>query len=156
VPLQDGQVCSTGLTGLIFISIFQAAFEACLLALHYPQAHGGNFRVSERRIYRPQKETMSTKIDCVLYLKSMLANAHIRLASGPATDLPAAQRVQRLVMTAESISDGYFAIIEPLFEPITSKFMLTVRTLNESVISGASPVANFDDYIAALVTALRA
>jgi hypothetical protein len=59
-------------------------------------------------------------------------------------------------MTAESISDGYFAIIEPLFEPITSKFMLTVRTLNESVISGASPVANFDDYIAALVTALRA
>jgi hypothetical protein len=46
VPLQAGHVCSTGLVGRIFISIFQAAFEARLVALHHPQAHGGNFRVS--------------------------------------------------------------------------------------------------------------
>lgn len=99
---------------------------------------------------------MSTKIDCAIYLKSILAKAFAKLTSGATPDLLAAQRIQRLVSTGEGISDGYFAQIEPFYEPITPKFMLTVQTVNESVISGGSSVAHFDDYIASIATALQA
>jgi hypothetical protein len=84
---------------------------------------------------------MSAKIECAHYLTSILANAFTTLTSGPIPDLLAAQRIQRLVSTAEGISDGYFAQIEPFYEPITPKFMLTVQTVNDSVISGGSSVA---------------
>jgi hypothetical protein len=99
---------------------------------------------------------MSAKIECAHYLTSILANAFTTLTSGPIPDLLAAQRIQRLVSTAEGISDGYFAQIEPFYEPITPKFILTVQTVNDSVISGGSSVAHFDDYIATLVAALQA
>jgi hypothetical protein len=103
----------------------------------------------------PAKENMSTKIDCLVYLKSKLANDFTKLTTGDSPNLPAAQNVQRLVGTAENISDGYFAIIEPLFDPVTPKFMLLVRNLNHSIITGTSSPANFDEYVKLLVTALQ-
>jgi hypothetical protein len=78
---------------------------------------------------------MSTKIDCLTYLKSKLANEFTKLSTGATPNVPAAQNIQRLVGTAENISDGYFGIIEPLFEPVTPKFMLLVRNLNDSIIN---------------------
>jgi hypothetical protein len=98
---------------------------------------------------------MSTKIDCVTYLKSTLTTAFTKPTVGPSPNIPAAQRIQRLVLSAESISDGYFAKIEPFFEPVSPKFMLMVKVLNEAIISGSSSAANFDEYIALLVTALQ-
>jgi hypothetical protein len=99
---------------------------------------------------------MSTKIDCLVYLKSKLANEFTKLTTGDTPNLPAAQTIQRLVTTAHGIDDGYFAIIASFYEPITPKFMLTVQTLNEAVISGGSNPTNFDEYVALLVAALQA
>jgi hypothetical protein len=98
---------------------------------------------------------MSTKIDCVTYLKSTLTTAFTKPTVGPSPNIPAAQRIQHLVLSAESISDGYFAKIEPFFEPVSPKFMLMVKVLNEAIISGSSSAANFDEYMALLVTALQ-
>ena len=97
---------------------------------------------------------MSTKIDCVIYLKSKLENEFKKLSTGETPNIPAAQRIQRLVLTAENISDGYFAKIEPFFEPVSAKFLLMVKVLNEGIISGSSSAADFDEYVALLVTAL--
>jgi hypothetical protein len=49
---------------------------------------------------------MSTKIDCVIYLKSKHESEFTNLATGTAPNIPAAQKIQRLVLTAENISDG--------------------------------------------------
>jgi len=62
----------------------------------------------------------------------------------------------RASLTAENISDGYFAKIEPFFEPVSPKFILMVKVLNEGIISGSSSVADFDEYVALLVSALTA
>jgi hypothetical protein len=101
------------------------------------------------------KETMSTKIDCLVYLKSKLTHEFTKLTTGDIPNLPAAQNIQRIVGTAENIGDGYFAIIEPLFDPVTPKFMLLVRNLNDSIINGTATAANFDEYVKLLVTALQ-
>ncbi len=60
---------------------------------------------------------MSTKIDCVIYLKSKLENEFTKLSTGETPDIPAAQRIRRLLLTADNISEGYFAKMEPFFEP---------------------------------------
>jgi len=52
---------------------------------------------------------MSTKIDCVIYLKSKLESEFTKLATGKTPDIPAAQKIQSLVLTAEDISTGYWA-----------------------------------------------
>jgi hypothetical protein len=96
---------------------------------------------------------MSTKIDCIIYLKSKLESEFTKLATGETPNLPAAQKVQSIALTAENISDGYFAKIEPFFEPVSPKFILV---LNEGIISGSSSVADFDEYVALLVSALTA
>jgi hypothetical protein len=104
---------------------------------------------------RPSKKETMSKLDCVVYLKSKLHYEFTRLTAGPAPDRPAAQRVQRLVLTAANISDGFFVKIEPLFDPVTPKFLLTVKALNEAIIRGTA-VADFDEYITLLVAALQA
>jgi len=98
---------------------------------------------------------MSTKIDCVIYLKSKLESEFTKLTTGETPNLPAAQKVQLIVLTADNVSDGYFAKIEPFFEPVSPKFMLMVKVLNESIINGNSSAADFDEYVALLVTALQ-
>jgi hypothetical protein len=71
---------------------------------------------------------MSTKIDCIIYLKSKLEKEFAKL---------------------------HFAKIEPFFEPLSPKFFLMVKVQNESIISGNSSATNFDEYVALLVTALQ-
>lgn len=94
---------------------------------------------------------MSDKIDCLVYLKSKLQSELNKLSAGDA-----AQNIQCLLGTANNISDGFFAKIAPFYEPITPKFMLTVQTLNESIVSGSSSLNHFDDYVASLAAALQA
>ncbi len=98
---------------------------------------------------------MSTKIDCVIYLKSKLENEFTKLSTGKTPNIPAAQKIQRLVLTAEDISDGYFAKIERFYEPVSPKFMLMVKVLNEGIISGVSSATDFDEYVGLQVTALQ-
>jgi hypothetical protein len=100
------------------------------------------------------KETMS-KIDCLVYLKSKLENEFTKLTTGDTPNLPAAQNVQRLVTTAHGIDDGFFAIIAPLYEPISPKFMLLVKVLNEGIVNGTASAASFDEYVRLLVIALQ-
>jgi hypothetical protein len=96
---------------------------------------------------------MSAKIDCLVYLKEKLSNEFTKLITGENPDLQAAQNIQRLVTTAENISDGFFAQIEPC---LPSQWIHTVQTLNKSIISGESSAANFDEYVVLLVKALQA
>jgi hypothetical protein len=96
-----------------------------------------------------------SKIDCLVYLKSTLENQFTKLTTGESPNLPAAQNVQRLIGTAENISDGFFAQISPFYEPITPKMMLLVKVLNEGIINGTASAANFDEYVKSLVTALQ-
>ena len=99
---------------------------------------------------------MSTKIDCIIYLKSKLEKEFAKLTTSEAPDLPAtAQKLRRILLTADNVSDGYFAKIEPFFEPLSPKFFLMVKVQNESIISGNSSATNFDEYVARLVTALQ-
>jgi hypothetical protein len=98
---------------------------------------------------------MSTKIDCLVYLKSKLENEFTKLvASG--SNLPAAQTIHRLVNTADTIDDGLFAQIEPFYEPLTSKFLSTVQTLNNAIVSGNPTPVNLDGYVKLLTAALLA
>jgi hypothetical protein len=115
----------------------------------------GFFCAHQRRFSGHQGNSMSTKIDCLVYLKSTLENQFTKLTTGDSPNLPAAQNVQRLVTTAHSIDDGFFAQIKPFYEPITPKFMLLVRNLNDSIINGTATAANFDEYVKLLVTALQ-
>jgi hypothetical protein len=63
----------------------------------YPAAHGGLSRgPSTAAIMRPPKDTMSTKIDCVIYLKSKLESEFTKLTTGETPNLPAAQKVQSI------------------------------------------------------------
>jgi len=88
-------------------------------------------------------------------LKSKLNSEFTKLTTGETPNLPAAQKVQRIVLTAENVSDGYFAKIEPFFEPVSPKFLLMVKVLNEGIISGVTSATDFDEYVSLLVTALQ-
>lgn len=61
----------------------------------------------------------------------------------------------RVVATAENISNGYWARIEPLYEPFAPKLQLAVRDLNKAIIAGEQ-VPDFDSYISRLVSDLAA
>jgi hypothetical protein len=113
----------------------------------------GFFDAPKRRNYPATKENMSTKTDCLAYLKSKLENEFTKLiVSG--SNLPATQTIHRLVSTADNIDDGFFAQIEPSYEPLTPKFLSTVQTLNNAIVGGSSTPANFDGYVKSLATAL--
>jgi hypothetical protein len=47
-------------------------------------------------------DTMSAKIDCVIYLKSKLESEFTKLSTGKTPNILAAQEIQRLVLTAEN------------------------------------------------------
>jgi hypothetical protein len=51
---------------------------------------------------RHLRDTMSTKIDCVIYLKSKLESEFTKLSTGKTPNILAAQEIQRLVLTAEN------------------------------------------------------
>jgi hypothetical protein len=97
---------------------------------------------------------MSTKIDFIVYVKGKLNHALATLLA--ANDVPAAQNVQRFLGTPDQLHDGYFAQIEKSFEPITSKLMLAVDTLNNAIAAGTSSPANFNEYALAVLAALQA
>jgi hypothetical protein len=97
---------------------------------------------------------MSTKIYFIVYLKAKLNHEFTKLTT--AGNLQGAQNVQRFLGTNDHVHNGYFAKIEPFFEPITPKFMLTVQTLNEAVISGASSPKDFNEYALSILAALQA
>jgi hypothetical protein len=118
-----------------------------------PSATPGFFALYHCRI--TGQGNLMSKIDCLVYLKSKLANEFTKLTTGNTTNLPAAQSVQRLVTTAHGIDDGFFAIIEPLYDPVTPKFLLLVKVLNEGIINGTASAANFDEYVKLLVTELQ-
>jgi hypothetical protein len=51
---------------------------------------------------RHLRDTMSAKIDCVIYLKSKLESEFTKLSTGKTPNILAAQEIQRLVLTAEN------------------------------------------------------
>jgi hypothetical protein len=89
------------------------------------------------------------------YITSTLTAASNKLKSQTPPDNATAGRLDTIVRTAENISDGYWARIEPLYEPFSPKLQRAVRDLNVSVIAGQS-VQNFDAYIENLVANLAA
>jgi hypothetical protein len=97
-----------------------------------------------------------SKLNCLTSLKSQLASTFAVLIGAESSNLTSAQAVQRLVNSADNISDGFYAQIAPFYDPLTPKFMLAVKTLNESIISGSTIAPNFDAYIKLLAAALQA
>jgi hypothetical protein len=118
-----------------------------------PSATPGFFALYHCRI--TGQGNLMSKIDCLSYLKSTLENQFTKLTTGDTPNLPAAQNVQRLVTTAHGIDDGFFAHIEPFYDPVTPKFMLLVSNLNYSIINGTATAANFDEYVKLLAAALQ-
>jgi hypothetical protein len=96
---------------------------------------------------------MNIKDDCFVSLKGLLANS---LAREPTPQTLAARNLQRLLDTATEILSGHFSKIEPYYDPLTPKFMSAVGAVNAAIVSGGSTAANFNDYMALLVTALQA
>jgi hypothetical protein len=108
-----------------------------------------------RSISLAAKETMS-KLDCHFSLQQILINQFTTLvASG--TNLSAAQTFHSLALTADnnSFDDGFYARIKPFYEPVTSAFLSNVKTLDDSIVAGATP-ANFNEYIKLLTASLLA
>jgi hypothetical protein len=99
------------------------------------------------------KENMSTKIDFATYLTSTLTAASTKLKSQSPPNNAKASRLDTIVRSAENISVGYWAKIEPLYEPFSPKLQLAVRDLNTAIIAGQN-VQNFDAYISTLVANL--
>ena len=97
---------------------------------------------------------MSTKIDFITYAKAMLVTASSKLKSAQPPDIDTARRLDQIVRTAEDISTGYWAKIEPLYEPFAPKLQLAVRHLNADIVAGQT-ASDFDEYIGSLVTALQ-
>jgi hypothetical protein len=60
-----------------------------------------------------------SKLNFIVYVKGLLNRDFATLTT--ANDTHGAQNVQRFLGTADHIHDGYFARIEPFFEPITPK-----------------------------------
>lgn len=98
---------------------------------------------------------MSNKLDFITYLRSTLTAASTKALSAPSPDAETAGGLDRIVGTAEDISSGYWAKIEPLYEPFAPKLQLAVMHLNEDIIAGQKVVLNFDSYIALLVSELQ-
>ena len=98
---------------------------------------------------------LSSKLDFITYAKSMLVTASTKLKSETPPNNNIAGRLDTIARTAENISDGYWARIEPLYEPFALKLQLAIRDLNKAIIAGQQ-VPNFDAYISALVAHLAA
>ncbi|MBB5053050.1 hypothetical protein HNQ36_003041 [Afipia massiliensis] len=99
-----------------------------------------------------QKETvLSHRIDFETYLKSQLVKASSKLKNKNPPDIYVAGQLDRIVATAAFISSGYWAKIAPLYEPLAPKLQLSVKHLNEDLVSGAASAPDFDAYIALLV-----
>ena len=97
---------------------------------------------------------MSNKLDFITYLKSTLAAASTRALAEQPPNIEVACRLDRIVRTAENISDGYWAQFEPLYEPFAPKLQLAVMQLNAAVVTWQG-VPDFDAYVAVLATAVR-
>jgi hypothetical protein len=96
------------------------------------------------------------KLDCLFTVQSLLNERFATLfASG--TNLSAAQTLHTLVLTATSDSlDGFWAQIQPFYEPLTPTFQSKVRTLNDSIVSGDVTPADFAEYVKLLAASLLA
>jgi hypothetical protein len=97
---------------------------------------------------------MSTKIDFITYLKATLVSASSKLKSAQPAYLATARRLDEIVRSAENISSGYWAKIEPLYDPLAPKLQLAVMHLNADIIAGQVILHDFDSYISHLVSEL--
>jgi hypothetical protein len=97
-----------------------------------------------------------SKLNCLTSLKSQLASTFAVLISAQSPNVAGAQAVQAIVNTADNIDNGFWEQIAPFYDPLTPKFMLAVKTLNEEIISGATTAVDFDAYIKLLAAALQA
>jgi hypothetical protein len=77
-----------------------------------PISNAGAFRVASLP-HSGNKETMSTKIDFIVYVKGKLNHEFAKLTT--ANDVQGAQNVQRFLGVPDQIHNGYFARIEPFF-----------------------------------------
>ena len=95
---------------------------------------------------------MSTKIDCLVYLRTLLQNIY---DADTGHDVSILQKIQKLILTADtpSLSEGYWNIIEPLYAG--PQFFNAVKALNASVVSGDATPADFTAYVKLLATSLR-
>jgi hypothetical protein len=94
-----------------------------------------------------------SKLDCLFSLKQKLNDNFTKLA---ASNAPAAQTFQRLLLAADNIDDGFYAQIKPFYDPLTAAFLSKTQALNDSIVSGGATLANFNEYIKLLTASLLA
>jgi hypothetical protein len=97
-----------------------------------------------------------SKIDCLFSLQQLLLHQfNTIVATG--TNLSAAQTFHNLAMTADnhSFDDGMWAQLQSFYEPVSSSFLSNVKSLNDSIVAGATP-ADFKSYVKLLAASLLA
>jgi hypothetical protein len=97
-----------------------------------------------------------SKLDFITYLKSTLVSKSSKLKNAQPPNLEAARKLDRIVATAEKISDGYWLRIASLYEPLAPKLQLAIMHLNADIIAGQATPTDFDSYISRLVSDLSA
>ncbi|MGY3079697.1 hypothetical protein ACVWZZ_006105 [Bradyrhizobium sp. LM6.10] len=98
---------------------------------------------------------MSAKIDFIKFLTGTLTAASTRLLAANPTNTATAGRLDQIVRTAEDISSGYWAKIEPLYEPFAPKLQLAVRHINSDILAGQKAAADFESYVTLLISELQ-
>ena len=80
---------------------------------------------------------MSDKLDFIKYLISTLAAASTKLLAATPANADTAGRLNQIVRTADdNVSDGHWARIAPLYEPLAPKLELAVMHVNADIIAG--------------------
>jgi len=89
--------------------------------------------------------------NCFTSLKALLSYTEANLT----TNLPAARNFHRLISTANEILSGHYAKLEPFYDPLTPRFMSAVVAVNTAIVNGQSSPADFNEYVALLITELN-
>ncbi|MCP1768338.1 MULTISPECIES: hypothetical protein [Bradyrhizobium] len=99
---------------------------------------------------------MSDKLDFIKYLISTLAAASTKLLAATPANADTAGRLNQIVRTADdNVSDGHWARIAPLYEPLAPKLELAVMHVNADIIAGQKPAPDFHTYFALLAAEVQ-
>ncbi|MGM4961838.1 hypothetical protein ACT4MK_00410 (plasmid) [Bradyrhizobium barranii] len=125
-------------------------------AIDTRKARGGFFACHNTGVDRSYKDTMSDKLDFIKYLISTLAAASTKLLAATPANADTAGRLNQIVRTADdNVSDGHWARIAPLYEPLAPKLELAVMHVNADIIAGQKPAPDFHTYFALLAAEVQ-
>ncbi|WFT94386.1 hypothetical protein QA633_40060 [Bradyrhizobium barranii] len=99
---------------------------------------------------------MSAKIDFIKFLTATLTAASTKLLAANPANTATAGRLNQIVRTADdNVSEGHWARIAPLYDPLSPKLQLAVMHINADLIAGLRSVPDFDAYFALIAAEVQ-